>query len=151
MTTRRTFIKTFIVGGAALLSAPRLLSGRAATGETVDVLWPGYSADDPWAQVPAILQRIKPPSFPKRDFEVTRFGGVGDGRKDCTDAFRSAIAACNKAGGGRVVAPGGTFLTGAIHLQSNVNLHVSEGATLTFTRFKTYLEQLGIQYPTVKK
>ena len=79
MTTRRTFIKTFIVGGAALLSAPRLLSGRAATGETVDVLWPGYSADDPWAQVPAILQRIKPPSFPKRDFEVTRFGGVGDG------------------------------------------------------------------------
>ena len=43
---------------------------------------------------------------------------------DCTDAIRAAIAACSAAGGGRVVVPAGRFLTGAVHLKSNVNLHV---------------------------
>ena len=38
------------------------------------------------------------------------------------------------AGGGRVVVPAGTFLTGAIHLKSSVNLHLSAGATLRFSR-----------------
>src|SRR3989442_4246661 len=114
MTTRRTFIKTFVVGGAAALVAPRLSSGRATLAETGHSPWSDYAADDVWAQVPKILQRIKPPSFPKRDFEITRFGGVGDGKADCTQAFGKAIAACNKAGGGRVVVPAGSFLTGAI-------------------------------------
>ena len=41
--------------------------------------------------------------------------------------------ACHAAGGGRVVVPAGEFLTGAIHLRSNVNLFVSEGATLRFS------------------
>ena len=83
--------------------------------------------------MPAILSRIKPPVFPRRDFPVTRFGAVADSKTDCTEAFRQAIAACHKAGGGRVVVPSGIFMTGAIHLQSNVNLHVSEGATLKFS------------------
>src|SRR5204862_1698394 len=38
-----------------------------------------------------------------------------------------------KAGGGRVVVPAGTFLTGAVHLRSNVNLYLAEGATLKFS------------------
>ncbi|HEY9219627.1 MAG TPA: glycoside hydrolase family 28 protein, partial [Phenylobacterium sp.] len=45
-----------------------------------------------------------------------------------------AIAACTAAGGGRVLVPAGDWLTGAVHLKSNVELHVAEGATL---RFKT--------------
>ncbi len=51
---------------------------------------------------------------------------------DCSTAIRAAIDACHAAGGGRVVVPPGRFLTGAIRLRSNVNLHVSEGATLAF-------------------
>src|SRR6185503_17511876 len=47
---------------------------------------------------------------------------------------KKAIAACNKAGGGRVVVPQGTFLTGAIHLKSNVNLVVSKDATIKFSK-----------------
>ena len=62
---------------------------------------------------------------PRRTFTVTDFGAVGDGVTDCTDAFRAAIAACHRTGGGRVAVPDGDFLTGAIHLRSNVNLHVT--------------------------
>lgn len=50
------------------------------------------------------------------------------------EAFAKAIAACNSAGGGRVVVPKGEFLTGAVHLKSNVNLHVEAGAVLRFMR-----------------
>jgi polygalacturonase len=86
-----------------------------------------------WGAVPGILERIVPPTFPKRDFLLTQFGGAGDGTTDNTAALSSAIAACNRAGGGRVVVPPGRFLTGAIHLKSNVNLFVSDGATLLFS------------------
>jgi len=90
------------------------------------------AADDPWATLPQILKRIQPPKFPDRDFDITRYGAKADGKTDCTSAFRDAIAACNKAGGGRVVVPEGVFLTGAIHLKSDVNLYVSRGATVRF-------------------
>jgi polygalacturonase len=86
-----------------------------------------------WDAVPAILARIRPPRFPARDFPITDFGAREGGSFDNTEAIRRAIEACNRAGGGRVVVPAGTFLTGAIHLKSNVNLHVSEGATLRFS------------------
>jgi polygalacturonase len=85
-----------------------------------------------WERVPEILRRITPPSFPDRQFPVTQFGAVGDGKTDCTGAFAEAIAACHKAGGGKVVVPQGVFLTGAIHLKSGVNLHLLRGATIRF-------------------
>ena len=86
-----------------------------------------------WEQVDEILSRIKPPQFPDRDFNITDYGAVGDGKTDCTEAFKKAISAANKAGGGRVVVPAGAFFTGAIHLKSNVNLHVSEDAVVKFS------------------
>ena len=130
MTNRREFLKTLMVGGSAVL-VPSLSFGRPA----LDLMgWSSQPADIAWSQVPIILNRIKPPVFPKRDFSVTRFGARGDGKVDCTDAFRKAIAACNKAGGGRVVVPGGDFLTGPIHLLSNVNLHLQAGATIVRSR-----------------
>jgi len=86
-----------------------------------------------WDALPAILARIQPPKFPVRDFTITDYGALADGTTDCTEAIGKAIAACNAAHGGRVVVPAGVFLTGAIHLKSNVNLYVSEGATLKFT------------------
>src|SRR5690349_18683628 len=76
-----------------------------------------------WSSVPAILARIKAPKFPARDFNITSYGAVADGKSDSTEAIRRSIAACNTAGGGRVVVPAGVFLTGAIHLKSNVNLY----------------------------
>jgi len=85
-----------------------------------------------WDSVPAILERIRAPRFPDRDFPITEFGARADGTTDCTDAIRRAIAACHAAGGGRVVVQDGVFLTGAVHLRSGVNLHVAAGSTLKF-------------------
>ena len=124
MTSRREFIKEIAVGGAGLVLVTRLTSFGSP-----------LFADDPWAsEMPKILARIKAPVFPKREFLITKFGAKADGLTNSTDAFKKAIAACSKAGGGRVVVPAGTFLTGAIHLKSNVNLVVSKGATIKFSR-----------------
>jgi polygalacturonase len=89
--------------------------------------------DAAWSQADAILKRIVPPKFPDKNFDITSYGAVGDGTTDCTEAFKKAIDACNKAGGGRVVVPKGTFLTGAIHLKSGVNLHVMKEGTIKFS------------------
>jgi len=86
-----------------------------------------------WSAAPAILARIKAPKFPAHDFDITRFGAVAGDQSDSTDAIRQAIDACHNSGGGRVVVPAGTFITGAFQLKSNVNLYLSAGATLKFS------------------
>jgi polygalacturonase len=133
MRNRREFLKSIMIGGAVAAAGP--LAGNAFAGSFAESAFQtSPAASDPWSDVPRILARIKPPTFPKRDFEITKFGAVGDNQTDNTDAFAKAIAACNKAGGGRVVVPRGEFITGAIHLKSNVNLYVSDGATVRFSR-----------------
>jgi polygalacturonase len=87
-----------------------------------------------WASVPAILARVQEPRFASRDFTITSYGGVGDGKADCKPAFDKAVAACAKAGGGRVVVPAGDwFVRGPLHLKSAVNLHLAKGATVRFS------------------
>jgi polygalacturonase len=117
---------------------PRLAAGSALLALALTALvaraeGPATAAD-PWERLPGILEGIRAPTFPDRDFPVTAFGAVADGRTDASAAFRAAIEACHRGGGGRVVVPPGVFLTGPIHLKSRVNLHVSEGATVRFSR-----------------
>jgi len=64
------------------------------------------------------------------DINILDFGAVGDGKKMNTTAIQKAIDTCAKKGGGRVVVPQGTFLTGSIVLKSKVNLHLLENAVL---------------------
>jgi polygalacturonase len=95
---------------------------------------------DPWDRAAEIIAEIKEPIFAPRVFDLCAYGAVGDGLWDCTDAFRKAIADCHAAGGGRVLVPAGNWASGAIHLKSNVNLHLAEGATIKFSRDpKAYL------------
>jgi len=129
--SRRDFLRWSSLAGLGLVTPTSMLGGRALP----DFLRQAPSpAADPWADVEPILARIVPPVFPDRTFDVAAYGASGDGTMDCTAAFRAAIAACAEAGGGRVTVPAGRFLTGAIHLRSRVNLHVSEGATIAFSR-----------------
>jgi polygalacturonase len=106
-----------LMAGAALAAGP---AAARAAGD--------------WAMADEILARIRPPRFPARDFRLEDFGGDPGGVADSSEAFATAVAACNAAGGGRVVAGPGEWLTGPIHLRSNVELHVAKGATV---RFKT--------------
>jgi polygalacturonase len=104
-----------------------------------------------WDAFPALLQRISPPTFPPRDYDITKFGAVGDGITDCSNALKDAIHACNAEGGGRVVVPRGMYLTGAIHLKSNVNLYVSKEAIIKFsTDPKQYLPVVFVRWEGVE-
>ena len=127
--TRRDFLTTSALAGAGLLVAPGLRARGARAGGSRRR--PRIEAGARWRRS---SRESSPPVFPDRVFPVTDYGAVGDGARDCSAAFRQAIAACAGAGGGRVLVPDGRFLTGAIHLRSRVNLHLSDGATIAFSR-----------------
>ena len=89
-----------------------------------------------WDQLNEIVSSITLPEFPDQTFNIIDYGAVGDGITDCTDAFKNAIDKCSKNGGGKVIVPEGVFLTGSIHLKSNINLHISENAVVKFSKDK---------------
>ncbi len=104
-----------------------------------------------WAQVPEILARIQAPVFPARDFAITNYGATAGDKTDCTAAIGRAIDACAGSGGGRVMVPPGEFLTGPIHLKSNVELHLDKDATLKFsTNFSAYLPAVFSRFESVE-
>ena len=84
-------------------------------------------------EAPFPMNDIELFQFPKKDFPITRYGAKKGDAKANTQAFRKAMEACCKAGGGRVVVPAGSWVTGPIHFKSNVNLYLSEGAEVNFT------------------
>jgi polygalacturonase len=87
----------------------------------------------PWPEARAIVAETTRPTFPPVNFDVTKYGAKGDGSTDNTAAFKKAIEACNAAGGGHVIVPSGTYVTGAIYIKSNVDLHLNTGSTLKFS------------------
>lgn len=84
-------------------------------------------------ETPFSMEAIKEFIFPEKDFIITDYGAIEGGETVNTLAIAKAINACHKAGGGRVVVPSGEWLTGAIHLKSNVNLYLEEKAVVRFT------------------
>lgn len=87
-------------------------------------------AEEPSSVEKDILSRIIAPKFAEKDFSIIDFGAKKN--EDCSEAIAKAIEACHQAGGGRVVIPDGTWLTGAVHLKSNVNFHLSDAAIVKF-------------------
>lgn len=91
-----------------------------------------------------IEQNISRPTFADCSFPITKYGAKLSAPAAVNQkAINRAIAACSKAGGGRVVVPKGIWNVAALTLRSNVNLVVEEGATLLFA-FEPKL------YPLVK-
>src|SRR5436305_2252744 len=82
------------------------------------------------AQVAQSVVKPQLPVIPARKFLLTDFGAKGDGKTLNTDAFRKAIAACRAGGGGEVVVPAGTFVTGPFALTDNLALVIERGATI---------------------
>ncbi|MFN3941991.1 MAG: glycoside hydrolase family 28 protein [Flavobacterium sp.] len=89
--------------------------------------------DNPWDQMQKIEKSIIKPSFQNKEYTITSFGAIEGGLVDCSQNIKNAIVECSKSGGGKVIIPRGKFLTGPIHLENNVNLHLQEGAELLFS------------------
>ena len=65
-----------------------------------------------------------------KDWLITDNDAVADGESVNSEAIQSLIDRVSAGGGGRVVVPAGTFVTGTIALKSNVELHLDRGAVL---------------------
>jgi polygalacturonase len=122
-----------------ILTAVFLLALSGAT--------PGFAADA--AGAPSI-ESVAPalPAIPARVFKLTDFGAIGNGRTLNTAAFRKALAAVEKAGGGKLVVPKGIFRTGPVSLCSNLELHLEAGAVV---QAPDTFEALGLPNPATFK
>ncbi|WP_217278602.1 glycosyl hydrolase family 28-related protein [Hymenobacter sp. BRD67] len=96
-----------------------------------DVAW--YTQHAPFT-----MPAVPDPVIPAHTVSIKEFGGVADGKTLNTEAFAKAIAACAQAGGGHVVVPAGTWLTGPIELRSNIDLHTEAGTMVLFTPDRTH-------------
>ncbi|HTS17298.1 MAG TPA: glycoside hydrolase family 28 protein [Verrucomicrobiae bacterium] len=85
------------------------------------------------------MPKIKEPGFHAAVMNLADSGGVGDGRTLNTGAIDRALASLAAKGGGTLVIPPGIWLTGPIHLRSNIDLHLEAGSLLQFTSdFRQY-------------
>jgi polygalacturonase len=76
------------------------------------------------------------------------YGAANDGRTDNTTAIQKAIDTCAAAGGGIVpITGGGTYVTGPIHLLSNIYLQIGYGTTLKNTTDHSRYQPAFIGYP----
>src|ERR1035437_574339 len=68
---RREFVRSLVTAAAGAALLPRLSLAAKS---------------DPWTTVyPQILERIKPPTFPKRDLDITTYGARTGAANDCTE------------------------------------------------------------------
>ena len=123
------------------------LSGSAqwADAQTAPSANSASATDNVWqSQYPELLNRIKAPTFANRTYNIKKYGAkISASAEKNQQVINKVIRLCNKAGGGRVVIPAGTWNTGAIRLLSNVNLVIEKDARLLFA-FDTKL------YPLVR-
>lgn len=80
-------------------------------------------------------------------FNVLTYGVKNDSSKIATKGIEAAIAAASKAGGGTVYFPPGKYLTGPIHLKSNITVFIDAGAILHFSdNFEDYLPMVASRW-----
>ena len=79
------------------------------------------------------LPKIYTPHFKKDTFNIVNYGAVADGLTLNSAAINKAIDECAKQGGGTVLIPRGSYVTGPIIMKSNINLHLAKGALVIFS------------------
>ena len=89
-----------------------------------------------YTNLPCAVEQVKEVVIPEYTVTLTDFGAVGDGKTDCSEAFAAALEHLKKQGGGHLVVPNGTWLTGPIKLISNFDLHLEPQATILFSTNK---------------
>ena len=83
--------------------------------------------------LPFRMTEVKAPVIPANQVSLSDYGAKGDGLALCTEAFQKAIADLSGRGGGHLNVPQGVWLTGPIKLQSNIDLHLENGAIILFS------------------
>ena len=80
-------------------------------------------------------------------YNVKKLGADSQGVKKCTDIINRAIEKAAVDGGGTIYFPAGNYLTGPIHLKSNITLDLEAGAFLRFSGdFDDYLPYVSVRY-----
>ena len=151
----------FLVRSGALIGSGWLGAGLAGCNDDDDGGDPIWGTSGAATRIAYSLGSVSQSSFPARDFVVTTYGAQpcqvvtavspytdatrsppsagsdkthAPGSFDSRPAFLAAIAACNAAGGGRVVVPSGNwYCAGPIELLSNVNFHLSANCQIYFS------------------
>jgi polygalacturonase len=72
--------------------------------------------------------------IPATTVRLGDYGALADGTTLCTGAFEKALSDLSSRGGGHLVVPSGTWLTGPIRLRDNIDLHLEKGALVQFSR-----------------
>ena len=114
-------------GGAAGSAGAAGASGSAGAG--------GAAEGPCGASNPATVPL---PVIPERTFQVTDYGALGDDKTDDTKLLQAALTAAGDAGGGTVVVPRGTYLSGPIVMSSGTRLELAAGATLKMLPMASY-------------
>lgn len=79
------------------------------------------------------MPQINTPEFPNNICNIKDYGAAGNRIFVNTNSIREAIDDCSRKGGGKIIFPEGKWLTGPIHLKSNINLHLDENSEIVFT------------------
>ena len=82
--------------------------------------------------------------------DMLKAGAKANGKALNTKLINSTIDRLNRGGGGTLFFPAGTYLTGSIHLKSNITLELEAGATLLFSdNFDDYLPFVEVRHEGV--
>ena len=97
-----------------------------------------------YRNMPVGMKQVADLIIPANTVNITDFGGIGNGTALNTEAFRKAIGALEKKGGGRLNVPAGIWLTGPIRMKDNIELHVEKNAVIYFSPDKSlYVDKEG--------
>lgn len=92
------------------------------------------AAPSPWERAETIARGVRLPRIAARDERITAHGAKSGFGHNARPAIMAAMAALGSSGG-RVVLPSGEWRSdGPIHLRSGIDLHLTEGAILRFSR-----------------
>jgi exo-poly-alpha-galacturonosidase len=88
---------------------------------------------------------------PSKQYDITGFGAIGDGKTLNTLYIQKAIDECSKNGGGVVIVPKGRFITGAIFLKQGVNLCIEKDGVLKGSVSQADYQQINTRWEGVEQ
>ncbi|GHT38065.1 polygalacturonase [Bacteroidia bacterium] len=85
-----------------------------------------------------------------KTYNLQELGADVSGKKKCTELINKTVQKAAKEGGGTLYFPAGEYLTGPIHLESNITLNIESGAVLRFSDdFNDYLPLMKVRWEGV--